>query len=123
MVCQIFKCVYGGDFFVFVLFVDNMYYKVEVNVVSEFVGKMLWDSGLMFIYVSDNLVLNVQYVFFEVVKVYKYGLLYYVVFVFVIVVFVECFGFGQWLGKIKFGYDVDVVVWDSDLLSVGVVLV
>ncbi|KAK4173338.1 hypothetical protein QBC36DRAFT_293504 [Triangularia setosa] len=119
LVPEILKRAYGGDPPASALFADNMYYKAEANVASEFAGKILWDNGLTPIYVSDNPVLNAQHVLFEAAKAYKYGLPYHAALASVTTAPAERLGFGQRLGKIKPGYDADVVVWDSDPLSVG----
>ncbi|KAK4462691.1 hypothetical protein QBC42DRAFT_296680 [Cladorrhinum samala] len=119
LVPEILKRVYGGDPPASALFADNMWYKAEANVASEFAGKILWDNGLTPIYVSDNPVLNAQHVVFEAAKAYKYGLPYHVALAAVTTAPAERLGFGQRLGKIKPGFDADVVVWDSDPLSVG----
>ncbi|KAK3987338.1 hypothetical protein QBC44DRAFT_121292 [Cladorrhinum sp. PSN332] len=119
LVPEILKRAYGGDPPASALFADNMWYKAEAYVASEFAGKILWDNGLTPIYVSDNPVLNAQHVIFEAAKGYKYGLPYHAALAAVTTAPAERLGFGQRLGKIKPGFDADVVVWDSDPLSVG----
>ncbi|KAK8094923.1 Extradiol ring-cleavage dioxygenase [Apiospora hydei] len=101
------------------LFADNMWYKAEAYIGSEYAGKTLWESGLTPIYVSDNPVLNAQHVVFEAAKAFGYGLPYAVALASVTTAPAERLGMGERLGKIKPGYDADVVVWDSDPLSVG----
>ncbi|PKS13257.1 hypothetical protein jhhlp_000028 [Lomentospora prolificans] len=101
------------------LFADNMYYKAEAFVGSEYAGKILWDNGLDTIYVSDNPVLNAQHVVFEAAKGYRYGLPYHVALASVTTTPARYLGMGERLGKIKPGFDADIVVWDSDPLSVG----
>lgn len=96
-----------------------MYYKAESYVGSEFAGKYLWDNDLTPIYVSDNPVLNAQHVLFEAAKGHKYGLPYHAALASVTTAPAERLGFGNRLGKIKPGFDADVVVWDSDPLEVG----
>lgn len=96
-----------------------MWYKAESYIASEYAGKHLYDSGLVPIYVSDNPVLNAQHVVFEAAKGYKYGLPYHAALAAVTTAPAERLGFGQRLGKIKPGFDADIVVWDSDPLSVG----
>ena len=96
-----------------------MYYKAESYVGSEFAGMYLWDNGLTPIYVSDNPVLNAQHVLFEAAKGHKYGLPYHAALASVTTAPAERLGFGDRLGKIKPGFDADVVVWDSDPLEVG----
>ncbi|TPX18508.1 uncharacterized protein E0L32_011621 [Thyridium curvatum] len=101
------------------LFADNMYYKAEAYIGSEYAGKFLWDEGLTPVYVSDNPVLNAQHVVFEAAKGYRYGLPYHVALASVTTAPAERLGLGQRIGKIKPGFDADIVVWDSDPLSVG----
>ena len=96
-----------------------MWYKTEANTASEYAGKILYDHGLTPIYVSDNPVLNAQHVLFEAAKGYRYGLPYHAALASVTTAPAERLGFGKRLGKIKHGFDADVVVWDSDPLSVG----
>ncbi|KAK0388346.1 hypothetical protein NLU13_4591 [Sarocladium strictum] len=101
------------------IFADNMYYKTESYIGSEHAGKYLYDEGLTPIYVSDNPVLNAQHVLFEAAKGYKYGLPYHAALASVTTAPADDLGMGQRLGKVKPGFDADVVVWDSDPLSVG----
>lgn len=101
------------------LFADNMYYKAESYIGSEFAGKILYENGLTPIYVSDNPVINAQHVVFEAAKAFGYGLPYHAALASVTTAPAERLGLGERLGKIKPGYDADVVVWDSDPLSVG----
>lgn len=96
-----------------------MWYKVEAYLGSEYAGKYLYDNGLTPIYVSDNPVLNAQHVLFEAAKAYKYGLPYHAALSSVTSAPAERLGFEDRLGKIKPGFDADIVVWDSDPLSVG----
>ncbi|ORY59984.1 uncharacterized protein BCR38DRAFT_443521 [Pseudomassariella vexata] len=101
------------------LFADNMWYKAEAYIGSEFAGKTLWENGLTPIYVSDNPVLNAQHVVFEAAKSFGYGLPYHAALASVTTAPAERLGLGERLGKIKPGFDADVVVWDSDPMSVG----
>lgn len=96
-----------------------MWYKAEAYIGSEYAGKRLHDSGLVPIYVSDNPVLNAQHVVFEAAKAYRYGLPYHAALASVTSGPAERLGLGQRLGKVMAGFDADVVVWDSDPLSVG----
>ncbi|KAK3376419.1 hypothetical protein B0T24DRAFT_218962 [Lasiosphaeria ovina] len=119
LVPEILKRAYGGDPPASALFADTMWYKSEAYSASEYAGKYLYDNGLTPIYVSDNPVLNAQHVVFEAAKAYKYGLPYHAALASVTTAPAERLGFGKRLGKIKPGFDADVVVWDSDPLSVG----
>lgn len=96
-----------------------MYYKAESYIGSEYAGKILYDEGLTPVYVSDNPVLNAQHVLFEAAKGYKFGLPYHAALASVTSAPAELLGLGNRLGKVKPGYDADIVVWDSDPLSVG----
>ena len=101
------------------LFADNMYYKVESYTASEQAGKILYENGLTPVYVSYNPVLNAQHVKFEAGKAYANGLPYHVALAGVTSAPADLLGLGERIGKIKPGFDADVVVWDSDPLSVG----
>ncbi|KAK7450877.1 amidohydrolase [Colletotrichum acutatum] len=119
LVPEILKRAWGNNPPASALFADNMWYKAEAAMGSEYAGKHLYDAGLTPIYVSDNPVLNAQHVVFEAAKAYKYGLPYHVALASVTTAPAERLGMGHRLGKIKPGFDADVVVWDSDPLSVG----
>ncbi|EFX03717.1 carbohydrate esterase family 9 protein [Grosmannia clavigera kw1407] len=122
LVPEILKRAWGADRFgppASAMFADNMYYKAESYVASEFAGKILYDNGLTPIYVSDNPVLNAQHVLFEAAKAYHYGLPYHAALASVTTAPAARLGLGQRLGRVKPGFDADIVVWDSDPLSVG----
>ncbi|EHK21476.1 carbohydrate esterase family 9 protein [Trichoderma virens Gv29-8] len=116
---EILKRTYGGRPPASALFADNMYYKTEAYIASEHAGKYLYDANLTTVYVSDNPVLNAQHVLFEAAKGYHYGLPYHAALSAVTSAPAELLGFGKRLGKVKPGFDADIVVWDSDPLSVG----
>ncbi|CAG9942041.1 unnamed protein product [Clonostachys rosea f. rosea IK726] len=119
LVPEILNRTWGGRTPASALFADNMYYKQEAYIGSQFAGKYLYDEGLTTVYVSDNPVLNAQHVLFEAAKGYHWGLPYHAALSAVTSAPAELLGLGQRLGKIKPGFDADVVVWDSDPLSVG----
>ncbi|KAL2206186.1 carbohydrate esterase family 9 protein [Sarocladium strictum] len=119
LVPEILKRTWGGRAPSSAIFADNMYYKTESYIGSEHAGKYLYDEGLTPVYVSDNPVLNAQHVLFEAAKGYKYGLPYHAALASVTTAPAEDLGMGQRMGKVKSGFDADVVVWDSDPLSVG----
>jgi imidazolonepropionase-like amidohydrolase len=118
LVPDVLKRAYGGTPAA-ALFGDNMYYKVESYTASEQSGKILYDSGITPVYVSDNPVINSQHVKQEAAKAYGYGLPYHVALAGLTSAPAELLGMGERLGKIKAGFDADVVVWDSDPLSLG----
>lgn len=119
LVPEILRRTWGGRPPSSAIFADNMYYKTESYIGSEHAGKYLYDAGLTTVYVSDNPVLNAQHVVFEAAKGYKYGLPYHAALASVTTAPADELGMGQRLGKIKPGFDADIVVWDSDPLSVG----
>ena len=96
-----------------------MYYKVESYTGSEQSGKILYENDITPVYVSDNPVINAQHVVFEAAKAYGYGLPYHAALASVTSAPAELLGLGERIGKIKSGFDADIVVWDSDPLSVG----
>ncbi|KAJ4300040.1 hypothetical protein N0V90_005289 [Kalmusia sp. IMI 367209] len=101
------------------LFADNMYYKVEAYTASERAGAILYAHNITPTYVSDNPVLNSQHVVFEAAKAYGYGLPYHAALAGVTSAPAALLGLGDRIGKIKEGFDADIVVWDSDPLSAG----
>lgn len=101
------------------LFADNMYYKVEAYTASEQAGAILYAHNITPTYVSDNPVLNSQHVVFEAAKAYGYGLPYHAALAGVTSAPAELLGLGHRIGKIKPGFDADIVVWDSDPLTAG----
>jgi imidazolonepropionase-like amidohydrolase len=119
LVPEILKRVYGGRPPAAAIFADNMYYKAEAYRASEQTGKILYENGITPVYVSDDPVLNAQHVVFEAAKGYGYGLAYHAALAGVTSAPADLLGLGERIGKIKSGFDADVVVWDSDPLSVG----
>ncbi|KAK5684765.1 hypothetical protein LTS10_002839 [Elasticomyces elasticus] len=119
LVPEILKRSYGNNTPAAALFADNMYYKAEAYVASEQAGKILYEEGITPVYVSDNPVLNAQHVVFEAAKAYRNGLPYHVALAGVTSASAGLLGLGERIGKIKAGFDADIVVWDSDPLSIG----
>ncbi|KAI1773117.1 amidohydrolase [Hypoxylon cercidicola] len=119
LVPEVLKRAYGDSPPASALFADNMWYKAEAYIASEYAGKILYENGLTPIYVSDNPVLNAQHVVFEAAKAFGYGLPYHAALAAVTTAPAERLGLGERIGKVKPGFDADVVVWDSDPLSIG----
>ncbi|KAI2627799.1 amidohydrolase [Hypoxylon sp. NC1633] len=119
LVPEILKRAWGDSPPAAALFADNMWYKAEAYVGSEYAGKVLYENDLTPIYVSDNPVLNAQHVVFEAAKAFGYGLPYHAALAAVTTAPAERLGLGERIGKVKPGFDADIVVWDSDPLSVG----
>ncbi|KAL6702755.1 hypothetical protein ACN47E_000989 [Coniothyrium glycines] len=118
LVPEILKRAWGGTPAA-ALFADNMYYKVEAYRASERAGAILYAQNITPTYVSDNPVLNSQHVVFEAAKAHGNGLPYHAALAGVTSAPAELLGLGRRVGKIKPGFDADIVVWDSDPLSVG----
>ncbi|KAG9694525.1 amidohydrolase, partial [Aureobasidium melanogenum] len=118
LVPDVLKRAYGGTPAA-ALFGDNMYYKVESYTASEQSGKILYENGITPVYVSDNPVINSQHVKHEAAKAYGYGLPYHAALNGLTSAPAELLGMGERLGKVKPGFDADIVVWDSDPLSLG----
>lgn len=119
LVPELLKRAYGGRPPAAALFADAMYYKAEAYIASEQAGKILWENGITPAYVSDNPVINAQHVVFEAAKAYRNGLPYHVALAGVTSASAELLGLGERIGKVKPGFDADIVVWDSDPLAVG----
>ncbi|MCJ1308031.1 hypothetical protein MMC25_001681 [Agyrium rufum] len=119
LVPEVLKRAYGGRAPAAAIFADNMYYKSEAYIGSEQAGKILYENGITPVYVSDNPVINAQHVVFEAAKGYMYGLPYQAAMASVTTAPAELLGLGERIGKVKAGFDGDVVVWDSDPMSVG----
>lgn len=119
LVPELLKPAYGGRPPAAALFADNMYYKAETYIASEQAGKILFESVITPVYVSDKPVLNAQHVVFEAAKAYRNGLPYHVALAGVTSASAELLGLGERIGKVKPGFDADIVVWDSDPLKVG----
>ena len=119
LVPEILKRAWGGRAPAAAIFADLMYYKVEAYTASEQAGKILYNNGITPVYVSDNPVTNAQHLIFEAAKGYQYGLPYHAALASITTAPAELLGLGERIGKIKAGFDADVVVWDSDPLSVG----
>lgn len=96
-----------------------MWYKAEAYIGSEHASKRLYDNGLVPIFVSDNPIINAQNLVFEAAKAYRHGLPYHAAIAAVTTAPAERLGLGRRLGKVKPGFDADVVIWDSDPLSIG----
>lgn len=119
LVPEILKRAWGPSPPASALFADNMWYKAESYIGSEYAGKILYENGLTPIYVSDNPVINAQHVLNEAAKAYGYGLPYHVALAGVTTAPAERLGMSERIGKIKPGFDADIAVWDSDPLSLG----
>ncbi|KAF4546536.1 Amidohydrolase 1 [Lasiodiplodia theobromae] len=119
IVPEILKRAWGGRAPAAALFADNMDYKSEAYRGTDQAGRILYENGITPVYVSDNPVLNAQHVVFEAAKAYGYGLPYHAALAGVTSAPAELLGLGERIGKVKAGFDADIVVWDSDPLSVA----
>ncbi|KAF7551896.1 hypothetical protein G7046_g7586 [Stylonectria norvegica] len=119
LVPEILKRTWGGQPPAAALFADNMFYKTESYIGSVAAGRILYENDITPVYVSDNPVINAQHVVFEAGRAYHFGLPYHAALSAMTSAPADLLGLGKRLGKIKPGFDADVVVWDSDPLSVG----
>lgn len=117
LIPELLKRAYGGTPAA-ALFADNMFYKVEAYEATEKAGNILWANDVVPVYVSDNPVLNSQHVLFEAAKAYGIGLPYHVALAGVTSAPAKLLGLGNRVGKVVEGYDADIVVWDSDPVSI-----
>ncbi|KAG8714759.1 hypothetical protein FRC08_011480 [Ceratobasidium sp. 394] len=101
------------------LFATNARYKREAYRGSEFAPKILNDHGLKVIMKSDHPVLNSRFLLYEAAQAHYYGLPAGPSLAAVTTTPAEVAGFGHRLGRVKIGYDADIVVWDSHPLTLG----
>ncbi|KAG9086281.1 hypothetical protein FRC06_003164, partial [Ceratobasidium sp. 370] len=101
------------------LFATNARYKREAYRGSEFAPKILNDHGLKVIMKSDHPVLNSRFLLYEAAQAHYYGLPAGPALAAVITTPAEVAGFGHRLGRVRIGYDADIVVWDSHPLTLG----
>ncbi|KAH7339931.1 hypothetical protein B0J17DRAFT_570590 [Rhizoctonia solani] len=119
LVPDILKNVWGGVPPAVALFATNARYKLEAYRGSEFAPKILHENGLKVVMKSDHPVLNSRYLLYEAAQAHYYGLPAGPALSSVITTPAEVAGFGHRLGRVKNGYDADIVVWDSHPLSLG----
>ncbi|KAG9118853.1 hypothetical protein FRC07_006429, partial [Ceratobasidium sp. 392] len=101
------------------LFATNARYKREAYRGSEFAPKILHENGLKVIMKSDHPVLNSRFLLYEAAQAHYYGLPPGPALSAVTTTPAEVAGFGHRLGRVKAGYDADIVVWDSHPLTLG----
>ncbi|KAL5631170.1 hypothetical protein ACGC1H_006866 [Rhizoctonia solani] len=119
LVPDLIKSAWGGVPPAVALFATNARYKLEAYRGSEFAPKILHDNGLKIIMKSDHPVLNSRYLFYEAAQAHYYGLPAGPALSSVITTPAEVAGFGHRIGRVKNGYDADIIVWDSHPLSLG----
>ncbi|KAG8680359.1 hypothetical protein FRC09_018304, partial [Ceratobasidium sp. 395] len=101
------------------LFATNARYKREAYRGSEFAPKILHEHGLKVIMKSDHPVLNSRFLLYEAAQAHFYGLPAGPALSAVTTTPAEIAGFGHRLGRVKAGYDADIVIWDSHPLTLG----
>ncbi|CAE7231904.1 unnamed protein product [Rhizoctonia solani] len=119
LVPDLIKSAWGGVPPAVALFATNARYKLEAYRGSEFAPKILHDNGLKIVMKSDHPVLNSRYLLYEAAQAHYYGLPAGPALSSVTTTPAEVAGFGHRLGRLKNGYDADVVVWDSHPLTLG----
>ncbi|CAE6507923.1 unnamed protein product [Rhizoctonia solani] len=119
LVPDLIKNTWGGVPPAVALFATNARYKAEAYRGSEFAPKILHANGLRVVMKSDHFVLNSRYLLYEAAQAHYYGLPAGPALSSVITTPAEVAGFGHRLGRVKNGYDADIVVWDSHPLTLG----
>ncbi|KAI9204645.1 uncharacterized protein BJ171DRAFT_459226 [Polychytrium aggregatum] len=101
------------------IFSDHWAYKTEAYQGSLHAGKILADHGVQVAYKSDHPVLNSQHLLYQAAKGHHFGLPAHLAFAAVTSVPADRLGLGWRIGRLKPGYDADVVVWDRNPLELG----
>ncbi|GJJ09058.1 hypothetical protein Clacol_003280 [Clathrus columnatus] len=118
LVPDLLKKTYGGAPAI-ALFSSNFRKKREAYRGSEFGPRTLADDGIRVVMKSDHFVINSRYLLNEAAVAFYYGLPANLALSSVTTVPAEAAGLGHRVGRIRPGYDADVVIWDSHPLSLG----
>ncbi|KAF9220135.1 hypothetical protein BS17DRAFT_787951 [Gyrodon lividus] len=101
------------------LFAANFRKKREAYRGSEFAPRVLTSHGIPVVMKSDHPVVNSRYLLHEAAQAHYYGLKLNVALLSVTATPADAMGLGHRLGRIREGYDADVVIWDSHPLRLG----
>ncbi|KAH8924813.1 hypothetical protein BT69DRAFT_1318637 [Atractiella rhizophila] len=113
------KETYGGTPAIAIFFAFYRY-KREAYRGTEYASIILNDNDIPVIFKSDHTgMLDARYLLFDAAMAHRIGLDAEVALRSVITTPAEVAGMGHRLGKIKPGYDGDIVLWDSHPLSLG----
>ncbi|KAL0056647.1 hypothetical protein AAF712_016747 [Marasmius tenuissimus] len=98
------------------MFATNARVKREAYRASEFAPKVLSENGIG---VSDHPVLNSRYLPHEAQQAHYFGLPASVALASITTTPAKAAGLDHRLGKVKTGYDADLVIWDAHPLALG----
>ncbi|KAJ3224410.1 hypothetical protein HDU81_008568 [Chytriomyces hyalinus] len=101
------------------LFADHSIYKREAYLHSVNAGQILHQAGVKIAYKSDHPITSAQDLIFEAQKAVHYGLDPDVAFAAVTSAPADLIGAGWRIGRVKEGYDADLVIWDRPPLQLG----
>ncbi|KAI8829693.1 hypothetical protein BJ741DRAFT_622048 [Chytriomyces cf. hyalinus JEL632] len=101
------------------LFADHSIYKREAYLHSVNAGQILNQAGVKIAYKSDHPVTSAQDLIFEAQKAVHYGLDPDIAFAAVTSAPADLIGAGWRIGRVKEGYDADLVIWDRSPLQLG----
>ncbi|KAJ8088290.1 hypothetical protein PM082_022362 [Marasmius tenuissimus] len=101
------------------MFATNARVKREAYRASEFAPKVLSENGIGVVMKSDHPVLNSRYLPHEAQQAYYFGLPASVALASITTTPAKAAGLDHRLGKVKTGYDADLVIWDAHPLALG----
>lgn len=101
------------------LFADNWGYKKEAYDASVHAPEILESAGVKVALKSDHPVTNAQELLYQAVRAHHYGLSAEKAFAAVTSVPADLMGVGWRIGRLKKGYDADIVIWDRNPMVVG----
>ncbi|KAG7093103.1 hypothetical protein E1B28_009389 [Marasmius oreades] len=118
LVPELLKKAYGHTPVV-AMFATNGRYKRESYRGSEYAPKVLSDNGIEVVMKSDHPVLNSRYLLHEAQQAHYYGLSASLALASITTTPARAAGLDHRIGKVKRGYDADLVIWDSHPLALG----
>ncbi|KAF9258507.1 carbohydrate esterase family 9 protein [Marasmius fiardii PR-910] len=104
---------------VIAMWATNARFKRESYRGSEYAPKVLSDSGFEVVMKSDHPVLNSRYVLHEAQQAHYYGLPAHLALASITTTPAKAVGLDHRVGKVKSGYDADLIIWDSHPLALG----
>ncbi|KAL0060512.1 hypothetical protein AAF712_012702 [Marasmius tenuissimus] len=101
------------------MFATNARYKREAYRGSEFAPKVLAENGIGVVMKSDHPVLNSRYLPHEAQQAHYFGLPASVALASITTTPAKAAGLDHRVGRVKTGYDADLVIWDAHPLALG----
>ncbi|KAF9259723.1 carbohydrate esterase family 9 protein [Marasmius fiardii PR-910] len=101
------------------LFATGARWKRESYLGSEYAPKVLSDNGIEIVMKSDHPVFNSRYVLHEAQQAHYYGLPAHLALASITTTPAKAAGLDHRVGKVKAGYDADLIIWDSHPLALG----